>query len=33
MNGLKNRDSAVYHSPDPQFNEVCFIQRHQKTDG
>ena len=20
----------MYHSPDPQFNEVCFIQRHQK---
>ena len=29
----QNRDSAVYHSPDPQFNEVCFIQRHQKTNG
>ena len=26
----KNRDSAVYHSPDPQFNEVCLLQRYLK---
>ena len=33
MNGLKNRDSAVYHPSDPQFNKVCLLQRYQKTDG
>jgi len=28
-----NRNTAMYHSPNLQFHEVCFLQRHQKPDG
>ena len=26
-------DPAVYHSPDPEYNKVCFLQGTQTTDG
>ena len=29
----ENRNPAVHHPPDPELYKVCFLQRHQKTDG
>ena len=29
----KDRDPAVYHPPDPEYHELCILQRYEKTYG
>lgn len=33
LNGLRNRDSSMYYSPDPEYNKICVLQGNKAFNG